>query len=137
MEVLGTREGLGDQWCNRLASISQPGWGRKWLRGRYVLSATYLMYVSLWNLGCETGAIEQRRKGCEERSFCLNKRCGMLSRFFTLNIRLCKKLETLLPQATPRPSRMYQETVAQYMNSQGNQLIVDVGGGATMPVCET
>jgi hypothetical protein len=39
---LGTREGLGSQWCNRLPSISPRRWEWKGLCGRYVLSGSYL-----------------------------------------------------------------------------------------------
>src|SRR5215208_6936465 len=38
---LGTQQGLGSQWCNRLPSIPQEVGGERGC-GRYVLSASYL-----------------------------------------------------------------------------------------------
>jgi SAM-dependent methyltransferase len=54
----------------------------------------------------------------------------MFSKFFALNKRLSNSIKRYLPQArADRPATVYEKTVAQYMNSRRNQVVVDVGSG--------
>lgn len=53
----------------------------------------------------------------------------MLRKFFALNRKACKKIEPYLPQASANMDRLYERTVAQYMNSKRGQVVADVGGG--------
>lgn len=57
----------------------------------------------------------------------------MLQEFFSLNRKLCLKLEKFLPQVKPRALDLYKQKVAQFMNSKSDQTIVDVGGGNLCP----
>ena len=53
----------------------------------------------------------------------------MLGRFLEANRRASRYLEARLPQARVNTQRIYQETVAEYMNARPRQVVVDVGGG--------
>jgi hypothetical protein len=46
LRKLGTQEGLGSQWCNRLPSIAREVGGERGC-GRYVFSASYLAHPPL------------------------------------------------------------------------------------------
>lgn len=52
-----------------------------------------------------------------------------LSGFLAYNQALSARIEPHLPHAEPKISPLYAETVASYLASEGNQLVVDVGGG--------
>jgi 2-polyprenyl-6-hydroxyphenyl methylase/3-demethylubiquinone-9 3-methyltransferase len=53
----------------------------------------------------------------------------VLGRFLEANRRASRYLEAHLPQARVNTQRIYQETVAEYMNARPRQVVVDVGGG--------
>jgi 2-polyprenyl-6-hydroxyphenyl methylase/3-demethylubiquinone-9 3-methyltransferase len=52
-----------------------------------------------------------------------------LSAFLAYNWALSARIEPHLPHAKPRVGSLYAETVARYLASEGDQLVVDVGGG--------
>lgn len=55
----------------------------------------------------------------------------MLNKFFKTNRNLSKKIEPYLPQAKTSIDRLWEVEVARYMNSEPEQVVVDVGGGKT------
>jgi ubiquinone/menaquinone biosynthesis C-methylase UbiE len=62
----------------------------------------------------------------------LRRRVGAaLQSFFELNRKASARIGRRLPHATPNIQRVYEETVARYLNAQPRQLVVDVGAGRT------
>jgi ubiquinone/menaquinone biosynthesis C-methylase UbiE len=57
----------------------------------------------------------------------------MLNAFIRFNDRLCQRIESHLPQATPNIWLNYIGKVAEEMNSRTAALVVDVGGGWECP----
>jgi ubiquinone/menaquinone biosynthesis C-methylase UbiE len=53
----------------------------------------------------------------------------VLGRFLEANRRASRFLEARLPQARVNTQRVYEQTVAEYMNARPGQIVVDVGGG--------
>jgi ubiquinone/menaquinone biosynthesis C-methylase UbiE len=58
-------------------------------------------------------------------------RCArsVLSGFLAYNRVLSARIEPHLPHAKPKIGPLYTETVARYLASEGDQLVVDIGGG--------
>lgn len=57
----------------------------------------------------------------------------MLQALFSFNRKICRKIEKYLPQAQPNFLRLYEQTIAQYLNRKTNQIVIDVGGGNSCP----
>lgn len=57
----------------------------------------------------------------------------MFDIFFAFNRKLCIRLAGFFPQARFKIFSLYERVVGQYMNSQLDQIIVDVGGGKSCP----
>lgn len=53
----------------------------------------------------------------------------MLRKFFTANKKVCSLIGPYLPQAQTNIFALYDKTVAHYMNTKVEQIIVDAGGG--------
>jgi 2-polyprenyl-6-hydroxyphenyl methylase/3-demethylubiquinone-9 3-methyltransferase len=53
----------------------------------------------------------------------------VLGRFLEANRQASRSLEARLPQARVNTQRIYEQTVAEYMNARPGQVVVDVGGG--------
>src|SRR4051794_25470254 len=52
-----------------------------------------------------------------------------VQRFLETNRQASRYLEARLPQARVNTQRLFEHTVAEYMNARPTQVVVDVGGG--------
>jgi hypothetical protein len=52
----------------------------------------------------------------------------MFANFFAFNRKLCMRLAGFFPQATFNIFSLYERVVGQHLNSQLDQVILDVGG---------